>query len=61
MRSRGLKRHYLLASIIVICLFYIIPYTFLKKASGIELIAFWTGISLAWLAVTNTLLAGDLM
>ncbi|MEM2005619.1 MAG: hypothetical protein QW705_01025 [Zestosphaera sp.] len=60
MKPGSLRKHYILASIIVMCLFYIIPYMFLRKVLGFELFAFWVGLSLTWLTVTNILLIGDL-
>lgn len=61
MRLRSLKRYYLKLSIVVVLMFYLIPYMLLKNPPGLELLFFWVGVTFAWLVVTNALLIGDLI
>ncbi|MCS7097719.1 MAG: hypothetical protein NZ922_01915 [Candidatus Methanomethyliaceae archaeon] len=48
-----IKSLYFILSLIVIILFYIIPYSIFH---GFEIAIFWFVITLAWLIITNFLL-----
>ncbi|MEZ0394481.1 MAG: hypothetical protein ABWK00_05525 [Desulfurococcaceae archaeon] len=48
----GLSRAYLAGSVVAVALFYLVPYLFLGKSRGPELIAFWSSLVLLWIVVT---------
>ncbi|MEM0025733.1 MAG: hypothetical protein QXV93_06810 [Zestosphaera sp.] len=61
MKSRRLKTPYVILSVAVVMLFYLVPYLRLSKVGSLELAVFWSITTLAWLIVTNLLLMRDLI
>lgn len=61
MRSHRLKITYTALSVATVMLFYLIPYLTLSKVRNLELVMFWSLVTLVWLVVTNSLLMRDLL
>ncbi|MGC8975231.1 MAG: hypothetical protein ACP5KB_03430 [Thermoprotei archaeon] len=61
MESRKLKTPYVVLSIAVVVLFYLVPYLMLSESRNLELALFWSVITLSWLTVTNVLLVRGLI
>ncbi len=61
MRPRRLRTPYTILSIVVIALFYAVPYVMLNESRGLELALFWSLTTLAWLTITNLLLVRGLI
>jgi len=52
MKLRGKDIAYLTLGLGTLIAHYVIPYSFLRSASGFTLYAFWGCLVLAWLAIT---------
>lgn len=61
MKSRKLKTPYTVLSAAIVILFYSIPYLTLSNVRNLELVVFWSLVTLIWLVVTNSLLMRDLL
>ncbi|MEO3993948.1 MAG: hypothetical protein QN229_06580 [Desulfurococcaceae archaeon TW002] len=61
MKSRRLRTPYIISSIAAVLLFYLIPYLTLSKVKNLELVTFWSAITLVWIIITNLLLMRDLL
>lgn len=61
MRPRKLKTPYVISSIAVVVLFYLVPYLMLSGARNLELALFWSVTTLLWLTITNVLLMRGLI
>lgn len=61
MKSRRLKTPYTVLSVAIVILFYLMPYLALSKVRNLELVVFWSLVTLVWLVVTNSLLMRDLL
>jgi len=61
MRPRRLRIPYTILSIVLIALFYTVPYVMLNESQGLELALFWSLTTLVWLTITNLLLVRGLI
>ncbi len=61
MRPRRLRIPYTILSIVLIALFYAVPYVMLNESQGLELALFWSLTTLVWLTITNLLLVRGLI
>ncbi len=61
MRPSRLRTPYTILSIVLIALFYAVPYVMLKDSRGLELALFWSLTTLVWLTITNLLLVRGLI